>query len=69
MAKDERVCLLCVTGIVEVKRQFLFQCPAYDALRCQFRDLFLCGPNLALFLKQNYGLIAAYLSASSPLHA
>ena len=69
MARDERVCPFCTTGIVEDKRHFLFQCPAYDALRCQFKDLFLCGSNLALFFKQNAGLIAAYLIACSALRA
>ena len=41
MARDERVCPYCTTGIVEDERHFLFQCPAYDALWCQFKDLFL----------------------------
>ena len=69
MARDERVCPFCKTGIVEDERHFLFQCPANDALRCQFEDLFLCGFNLALFPKQNDGLIAAYLTACSALRA
>jgi len=55
-SKEDRVCLVCMSGSVEDERHFLFDCPAYSHIRQQYNHLFhQASPSVATFLANVVG--------------
>ena len=55
-SREERVCLVCMSGSVEDEHHFLFDCPAYCHIRQQYSHLF----------HQASSSVAAFLATDQP---
>ena len=54
--REDRVCLVCMSGSVEDEHHFLFDCPAYSHIRQQYSHLF----------HQASSSVAAFLATDQP---
>ena len=54
-SREDRVCLVCMSGSVEDKHHFLFDCPTYSHIRQQYSHLFhQASPSVEIFLATDH---------------
>ena len=64
-SREERVCLVCMSGSVEDEHHFMFDCPAYSHICQQYSRLFhQASSSVAAFLANHQPNVAgSYLKA------
>jgi len=62
-SREDRVCLVCMSGSVEDEHLFLFDCPAYSCIRQQYSHLFhKTSSSIAAFLAtEQLSVLGSYL--------